>query len=120
MDTTRILSFRHPSQLALLMDSLVATAVRLPGASARVTDRSRLPASLQRIALRAVKARMEWRAWVQGDAIVLLTAEQIAPPRSHPKAPTLRLSICGAAGRVKDRSDWLYLPSGCWQRLRSS
>jgi hypothetical protein len=118
MDTTRILAFRHPSQLAMLMDSLVATAVRLPATAAKITDRGGLPAVLQRMAIRAAKARMEWRAWLQGDAIILLTAEHIAPPATHPKAPTLRLSICGARGGVKDRSDWIYLPSGKWQRLR--
>ena len=28
------------------------------------------------------------------------------------------MSIYGAQGRVKDHSDWLYLPNGTWQRRR--
>jgi len=117
MDTSRILAFRHPSQLALLMDSLVASTVRLPQASAKVVNRGDIPAALQRIAISASKARMEWRAWLKGDAVVLLTAEHVAPPATHPKSPTVRLSVYGSQGRVKDRSVWLYQPDGNWQKL---
>lgn len=116
MDTTRILTFRHPSQLDLLLDSLIQTSVHLPENSRKIVDRSQMPSQLQRIAIRAPKVKQEWRAWSRGSTLIFMTGELIQPLPKLPKCPLVMLNVYGSNGRVKARSEWIFLPGGKWLR----
>lgn len=121
MDTSRILSFRHPSQLSVLTDSLLDSSVHAPEGAAAVRIRSDLPSALQRIAIQAGKLNKEWRAWARGDSIRFLTVELAPELPKHPKCAVVMLRVYTAVkGAIKGtarRSLWVYTRAGAWLRV---
>lgn len=75
-----------------------------------------MPSKLQRIAIRAPKLKQEWRAWARGESVTFMTGELIQPLPKLPKCPVVLLCVYSLDGRVKDRSEWIYLPRGKWLR----
>lgn len=116
MDTSKILSFRHPSQAELLLESLLRSLNRLPRRARRVGDRSELPSALQKIAIRAKKQKLCWGAWSREDAVWFFTAEVTSVPSGELRRPALKISGYDAKGKLSECGVWVNMPSRGWRR----
>lgn len=106
MDTTRIIGFRHPSQVELLLDALMTYRRCLPAAARRIRDRSDLPAAVQRVVIQATKADKGWSAWTAHGAIWCYIAEVIPARMGGEKCRALRVSAFDAKGRQTEHGIW--------------
>ena len=116
MDTSKIMAFRHASQAVLLLESLLASARRVPRHACRITDRSSLPSVLQRIAIRGAKTKSYWAAWSAETSIWFFTAEVVPPPSGIPRCPTLKVTAYDEKGTLKASGVWANIPKRGWQR----
>jgi hypothetical protein len=116
MDTSKILAFRHASQAELLLEALLQSLDRVPGHASRVTERSDLPAVLQRIVLRGAKQRLSWAAWARDKAFWFYTAEVIAAPIANVGRSALKVSGYDERGRLTECGVWVNPPGRGWAR----
>jgi hypothetical protein len=117
MDTSKILAFRHPSQAKLLLESLVSENFGWVARHARaVTDRSDLPAVLQKIAFREAKRRISWVAWRKEDVVWFFTAEVISAPAGSGSRSALKVDGYNEKGRLTASGAWVNVPRRGWQR----
>ena len=116
MDTSKILGFRHPSQAGLLLESLLQNLDRLPAHVHRVAERSDLPSVLQRIAMRASKAKIAWGAWAGNNAIWFFTAEVTAVTSGPSRQSAVRLLGYNAKGKLTECGVWVNVPRRGWRR----
>ena len=116
MDTSKILAFRHASQAELLLEALLESLDRVPGHAIRVTDRSDLPAVLQRMVIRGAKQKLRWAAWARDKAFWFFTAEVIAAPIAYVGRSALKVSAYDEKGRLSECGVWVNRPGRGWQR----
>lgn len=116
MDTTKIIGFRHPSQVELLLESLVLSRKRLSSRARRLTDRSELPSVLQRIAIRATRAGKSWSAWAEDDTLSFYIAEMTPARVGGQQCPALKVTAYGRAGRIEEYGIWARPGRGEWRR----
>lgn len=116
LDTTKILSFRHPSQASVLLESLLHSLDWLPENARRVQDRSELPSVLQRIAIRGARQQEKWLAWQRNSAIYFFTVKVTPPPAGVVRPPALRVSAYNERGSVTGCGVWANSPGKGWQR----
>jgi hypothetical protein len=116
MDTSKILAFRHPSQVELLLESLLKSLNRLPEHSHKVTERSDLPSVLQRIAIQAKKQKIRWGAWAKDNVIWFFTVEMTTAPLGLSRRPALKISRYNQKGKLTECGVWYNVPPRGWQR----
>ncbi len=116
MDTSKILAFRHPSQAKLLLESLLESFGWLPHHARSVTDRSDLPAVLQRIALRGARQKVSWAAWRRESAVWFFTAEVTPAPSGNTRRSALKISSYDEKGKLTSCGVWVNVPRRGWQR----
>jgi len=116
VDTSKILSFRHPSQAELLLESLLKSLDRLPRHARRVSDRSDLPSVLQRIAIRATKQKVRWSAWSRENAVWFFTAEVTLVPSGPARRPALKITGYNEKGKLTECGVWINMPQRGWRR----
>jgi hypothetical protein len=116
MDTSKIMAFRHASQAILLLESLLASARRIPRHARRVADRSALPSVLQRIAIRGAKSKVHWAAWSAASSIWFFTVEVTPPPSGVPRCPAIKVMAYDEKGALKASGVWANIPKRGWQR----
>lgn len=115
MDTTKILTFRHPSQAVLLLESLVRDRLRAGSRAHIVSDRSELPSALQRVLLEAGRAGKVWSAWSDGHTACGYTGEMLAARLGGEKCAALRVTSYDHRGRLTSQRIWALGPDGTWQ-----
>jgi hypothetical protein len=116
MDTSKILALRHPSQAKLLLESLLEDFGWVPGHARSVTDRSDLPAVLQRIALRGARRKGCWAAWRKDSAVWFFTAEVTAAPSGTGQRSALKIDGYDEKGKLTTCGVWVHVPRRGWQR----
>jgi len=116
VDTSKILGFRHPSQVELLLESLVMSRKCLPSRARRLTDRSELPSALQRIAIQTTGAGKSWSAWTEDEGIWFYAAEMTPARLSGQKCPVLKLQAYSRKGRIEEYGLWARTGRNGWQR----
>ncbi len=116
METIKLRTPQLPSQLELLLDSLVMNQHWVPADVPRVTDRSELSAASQKLAIKAVEADGTWRAWRSHDGIRLFIAEMSMELSRERGRPALKVSYYNDEGRLQQYSLWVQLTDGGWQR----
>jgi hypothetical protein len=116
MQTMKLRTLQQPSELAMLLESLVVSQNWVPAGAPVVTDRSELPSALQKLAINAVKNEGAWRAWQCHDgARLFVTAMSLDSSRER-GCPALTVHYYNDQGRLQYYSLWIQLASGAWQR----
>jgi hypothetical protein len=106
VDTTKILNFRHASQAELLLESLIRDRLRADSPAHIVTDRSGLPAALQRVLIEAGRSGKTWRAWSDGRSTCGYTGEMLAARLNGVKCAVLRVTSYDHRGRLTSQRTW--------------
>jgi hypothetical protein len=114
VDTTRILTFRHPSQAELLLESLVRDRLRAGSHAHIVTDRSELPSALQRIIIEAGRSGKVWSAWSDGHSACGYTGEMLAARIGGAKCAVLQVNSYDHRGRLTSQRVWARGADGTW------
>lgn len=114
MDTTTILAFRHPSQVGLLLESLVTSMNWVTPQAHKAIDRSELPAALQRIAMVATKSNRQWAAWFQNEVARLYVVRPATEYSRSVRQPALELSVYNDRGTLRHQGLWVSHHGG-WQ-----
>ena len=115
VDTTKILSFRHASQAELLLESLIRDRLRAGSTAHIVTDRSALPAALQRVLIAAGRSGKAWSAWSDGRSTCGYTGEMLAARLNGVKCAVLRVTSYDHRGRLLSQRTWARSSDGSWQ-----
>lgn len=115
MDTTKILNFRHASQAELLLESLIRDRLRADSPARIVTDRSVLPAALQRVLIEAKRNGRVWSAWSDGRSTCGYVGEMLSARLNGKKSAILRVTSYDHRGRVLSQRNWARDADGLWQ-----
>lgn len=115
VDTTKILNFRHASQAELLLESLIRDRLRAGSPDHVVTDRSALPAALQRVLIQAGRSGKVWSAWSDGRSTCGYTGEMLAARVNGVKCAVLRVTSHDQRGRLISQRTWARSADGNWQ-----
>ncbi len=115
VDTTKILTFRHPSQADLLLESLVRDRLRADSPAHIVTDCSELPSALQRVIIEAKRSGKVWSAWSDGHSACAYTGEMLAARLGGAKCAVLRVTSYDHRGRLTSQRIWARGADGTWQ-----
>lgn len=117
MQTMKLRTLQQPNRLALLLDSLVTSQTWVPAGAPPVIDRSDLPSSVQKLAIKAVKDGGTWRAWLGHDGVRFFVAEMSLELSRERGCAALKVRYYNEQGQLQMYSQWVQLGDGAtWQR----
>ncbi len=116
VETRRLRRIQQPSQVERLLEAYVRRGKFLPEGAHRVRDPDALPATLQRILIRATGQAEVWTCWTYGMRFWLFTGDMSLPLSRERGTPVLHVSLYDEEGELKEAGTWLAAREGKWQR----
>jgi len=117
MQTTKLRVLQQPTQLTLLLDSLVMSQSWVPKGALQVADRSELPSALQKLAIKTKKDEGTWQAWLFDDGVQFFSSEMSLDMSRERGCAALNVRCYNEQGRLQQYSQWIKLADGGrWQR----
>jgi hypothetical protein len=117
MQTKKLRVLQQPTQLTLLLDSLVMSQSWVPKGAHQVADRSELPSALQKLAIRTSKDEGTWQAWLFDDGVQFFSSEMSLDTSRERGCAALNVHCYNERGQLKQYSQWTQLADGGrWQR----
>jgi hypothetical protein len=117
VDTARLSALqRQPSQVDTLLESFVLSRSHIPVGTWRIFERSDLPGSLQRVAIRAQKVQHTWGAWTDDRHLWFYTAEMSLPLSRERGQPVLQINSYNEEGQIEESALWVSIRDGRWER----
>ena len=117
MQTTKLRFLQQPTQLTLLLDSLMKSQNWVPKGALQVADRSELPSALQKLAIKTNKDEGTWQAWSFDDGVQFFSSEMSMDMSRERGCAALNVHCYNERGRLKHYSQWIQLADGGrWQR----
>ena len=115
MKTMKLRMLQRPSRLEALFESLIKSRNWVPPDAPRVTERSELPSTLQKLAAKTAKAGGAWLAWSSYDGIRFFVAEMSLELSRERGSATLKVSCYKDQGKLEQYSHWVRLDDDSWQ-----
>jgi hypothetical protein len=117
METVRLRNLQQPSQIEILLETLVSRGDLLPKGSYRVRDPKALSSPLQMIAARAASEGRIWASWASTHQTWLFTCEMSLHLSRERGTPVLLVNRYDEKGELEDTGPWMADAAGRWQRL---
>jgi hypothetical protein len=116
LKTLTLRTLQKPSHIDGLLKSLVKSLAVLPEETNAITDRSELPAALQRVVMRAAKSGQSWVAWNDlGLHVWLFIAEMSLALSRERGSPVLQVKYYRETG-LQETANWMVDRNAQWQR----
>jgi hypothetical protein len=116
METKKLRALQQPTQLTLLLDSLVMSQSWVPKGARQVADRSELPSVLQKLAIKTNKDQGTWQAWLFDDEVQFFSSEMSLATSRERGCAALNVHCYNEQGRLQKYSQWIQLANGGrWQ-----
>lgn len=112
----RLLSLRHLSKVAELLESYISQSEIVPKGSYQIRKSESVPPEVRKTLARAVKAGQTWACRAHGRHTWLFTCHMCAPPSYERGGPALEVSIYGDDGELQDSGIWMPDEHGRWCR----
>jgi hypothetical protein len=116
METMRLRNLQHPSQIEVLLETLVSRGDLLPKGSYRIRDPKALSSQLQMIATQAASEGRIWASWANTHYIWLFTCEMSLHLSRERGTPVLLVNRYDENGELQDTGSWTADAEGKWQR----
>lgn len=112
----RLLSLRHLSKVAELLESYISQSEVVPKGSYQIRKSESVPPEVRKTLARAVKAGQTWACRAHGRHTWLFTCHMCAPPSHERGGPALEVSVYGDDGELQDSGIWMPDEHGRWCR----
>jgi hypothetical protein len=116
MDTLRLRTIQHPSQVARLLEAYIAFTDILPKGAYQIRTAVAIPTPMRGLVMEAVKLGKSWSCWAQGTQIWLFTAEMSLPLSRERGAPVLQVKLYGEDGLLRESGNMMTDHTGNWCR----
>ena len=112
----RLLSLRHLSKVAELLESYISQSEVVPKGCYPIRKSESVPPEVRKTLARAVKAGETWACRAHGRHTWLFTCHMCAPPSPERGGPALEVSVYGDDGELRDSGIWMPDEHGRWCR----
>jgi hypothetical protein len=115
METMRLRSIQHPSEVERLLESYIHRANILPKDANPIRVAGAVPRELRGLVMQAVKLGKTWSCWTFGSQTWLFTAEMSLELSRERGTPVLQINLYGGDGSLHESAALTNDPTGKWQ-----